>query len=92
MFRAETMEKAVSMMKSLLFLGSEGFVGVKEYSNYTYGILLFFCFVASYIFAKNNIEKIVLSRWKFILFFLANVFMLLVFGITESQSFLYFAF
>ncbi|MCG6162254.1 MBOAT family protein, partial [Leptospira bandrabouensis] len=40
----------------------------------------------------NNIEKVVQSRWKFVLFFLANVFMLLILGITESQSFLYFAF
>ncbi|EMO29565.1 membrane-bound O-acyltransferase family MBOAT, partial [Leptospira interrogans serovar Bataviae str. HAI135] len=92
MFRAETMEKAIPMMKSLLFLGPNGFVGIKGYSNYTYGILLLICFIASYLFAKNNIEKIVQSRWKFILFFLANVFMLLIFGITESQSFLYFAF
>ncbi|EMG11918.1 hypothetical protein LEP1GSC151_5778 [Leptospira interrogans serovar Grippotyphosa str. LT2186] len=92
MFRAETMEKAIPMMKSLLFLGPNGFVGIKGYSNYTYGILLLICFIASYLFAKNNIEKIVQSRWKFILFFLANVFMILIFGITESQSFLYFAF
>ncbi|MBM9576155.1 MBOAT family protein [Leptospira sp. 201903070] len=92
MFRAETMEKAIPMMKALVFWVPGGFSSVKGYTNYTYGLLLIVCFAASYLFAKNNIEKIVESRWKFILFFLANVFMLLIFGITESQSFLYFAF
>ncbi|PJZ70637.1 hypothetical protein CH373_06765 [Leptospira perolatii] len=92
MFRAQDMRTAVTMMKSLVFWVPGGFASVKSYVNYDYGLLLVICFSASYYFSRNTIDSVVESPRKFSLFFLANAFLLLVFGITESKNFLYFDF
>ncbi|EQA46501.1 membrane-bound O-acyltransferase family MBOAT [Leptospira broomii serovar Hurstbridge str. 5399] len=92
LFRAETMTKSWDMMKSILFIVPGGIQSVKSYVNFEYGLLLVVCYTMAYYFSKNTIESIVENRRKFILFFLANAFLLLIFGVTESKNFLYFDF
>lgn len=91
MFRAETMEKAWSMMKALVFWVPNGTQSVKSFSNYDYGILLAICFIASYYFSKNTIEDMVENGRKFALFFIVNFFLILFFG-AGGNNFLYFDF
>ncbi|TGK59415.1 MBOAT family protein [Leptospira wolffii] len=91
MFRAETMEKAWSMMKALVFWVPNGIQSVKSFSNYDYGILLAICFIASYYFSKNTIEDMVENGRKFALFFIVNFFLILFFG-AGGNNFLYFDF
>lgn len=92
MFRAETMEKAIPMMKALVFLGDNE-APTLRWLNYRYGILLLICFVASYYFSKRQIPTLLTGSWlKYSLFVIVNLIMLLLFGVTESQNFLYFQF
>lgn len=93
MFRAETMTKAWEMMKSMVFLGS-GTMTIDRYDNYQFGIVLAVCYTASYVFSKRKVEWVTghRSAWVFPLFVFVNFFLILVFGVTESQNFLYFAF
>ncbi len=92
MFRAENMEKALSMMKSLLFLGNSQ-IELARYMNYRYGILLIICYLASYLFRNRKVDTVTgESGYKFPLFVLVNVYLLIFFGVTENQSFLYFQF
>lgn len=90
MFRAEDMPKAWDMMKSLVFLTDHS--RKMTFTNYQYGILLIICYIAAYIFHKNKVEKVALNGNGFAYIFLVTTFLLLVFGVTESQNFLYFAF
>lgn len=92
MFRAESMEKAIPMMKALVFI-QENDVPVMRWINYRFGILLLICFIASYYFSKRQIPTLLTGNWmKYSLFVVVNVLMLLLFGVTESQNFLYFQF
>ncbi len=92
MFRAENMEKAWYMMKGLVFLG-EMDLPLDRWQNYRYGILILICFIASYTFAKRQIPTLFVgNKFKFTAFILVNIYLLLFFGITESQNFLYFQF
>jgi len=90
MFRAENMTKALEMMKSLVFINE---VTLYRYENYRFGILLIICYITSYYFSKRPIGKMISDKdWRFPLFVLVNTFMILLFGVTENQSFLYFQF
>ncbi|MCZ8155582.1 MAG: MBOAT family protein [Leptospira sp.] len=92
MFRAENMDKAVYMMKSLVFL-NENSLPLIRWANYRFGILILICFVASYIFSKRQIPTLFQgNRFKYTAFIIVNIYLLLFFGITESQNFLYFQF
>ncbi|MCE9499987.1 MAG: MBOAT family protein [Leptospira sp.] len=91
MFRAESMGKATEMIKAMLFL-REGSNGIHSYSNFEYGALLALCFAASQIFSKRNVEYFADNGNKLIYMNIATIFLLLIFGVTESQNFLYFAF
>ncbi|MDZ4726398.1 MAG: MBOAT family O-acyltransferase [Leptospira sp.] len=92
MFRAETMEKAWVMMKGLLFIGNEA-IPVYRWLNYRYGILILICFIATYLFSKKQIPTLFQGNpFKFTAFIVVNIYLLLLFGVTESQNFLYFQF
>ncbi|TGN19747.1 MBOAT family O-acyltransferase [Leptospira idonii] len=92
MFRAETMTKAVEMMKGLIFLQGND-QPLLRWNNYHYGILLFICFLASYVFSKRQVPTLFEgNRFKYTAFVIVNVYLLLFFGVTESQNFLYFVF
>lgn len=94
MFRAQTtptgtaMQHTIGMIKSMLFL-TENSRSLEGYSNYDYGILLVICFIASYIFSKRNLETI---GNKLLFANIVAVFLILIFGVTESQTFMYFVF
>ncbi|GBF51947.1 alginate O-acetyltransferase [Leptospira ryugenii] len=93
MFRAEDMDKAIYMMKSLVFM-NESMAPMYRWSNYRFGILLAICFAASYIFSKRQIPTLFEGKknWKFAAFIIVNIYLILFFGVTESQNFLYFQF
>ncbi|MCC6275438.1 MAG: MBOAT family protein [Leptospiraceae bacterium] len=91
MFRAETMTKALEMIRAMLFLNGNP-AGIKRYANWEYGILLAICFFASSFFSKRNVDYMASSKNKLVYMNIAAIFLLLVFGVTESQNFLYFAF
>ncbi|WCL47637.1 MBOAT family O-acyltransferase [Leptospira sp. GIMC2001] len=93
MFRAETLTKATEIMKAMLFIGDSP-NAINSYDNYHYGILLIICYTASYYFSKRKIAWVTEHKkpWIFPAFIIANVMMILIFGVTESQNFLYFAF
>ena len=89
MFRAEDMDKAWQMMRKMLFTGQN--VQINSWANSDYGLLLGLVFAASYYFNKRRIGDIA-GTSKIIWMILACFFMILVFGVPESQNFLYFAF
>ncbi|MDF3820349.1 MBOAT family protein [Leptospira sp. 96542] len=92
MFRAESMEKALPMMKSLVFM-DQNMEPLLRWTNYRYGILLLICFIASYYFSKRQIPTLQSGNWfKYTTFVVVNILLLLLFGVTESQNFLYFQF
>lgn len=93
MFRAETMEKAWEMNKAMLFLGNTK-TTIDSYENYQFGIVLVICYIVSYIFSKRKVDWVVNHSKGYVypVFILVNVFLILIFGVTESQNFLYFAF
>ncbi|MBP9884789.1 MAG: MBOAT family protein [Leptospiraceae bacterium] len=97
MFRAQTtptgtaMEHTVGMIKSMLLL-TENSRRLDSYSNYDYGILLIICFVASLIFSKRNVESMGNNGNKLLYANIAAFFLILIFGVTESQTFMYFVF
>ncbi len=93
MFRAETMEKAWEIILSMLFLG-DGSRTIDTYDNYQYGLVLIICYIVSYLFSTRKVEWVVSHEkgYIFTVFLLVNIFLILIFGVTESQNFLYFAF
>lgn len=91
MFRAQTMQDAWNIIQSMLFL--KGNLLINTYQNWNYGLLLVICYVGSYIFSKRDIETIAASKPHQLMYLnTLCAFLLLFFGITESQNFLYFAF
>ncbi|MCX7998934.1 MAG: MBOAT family protein [Leptospiraceae bacterium] len=91
MFRAQTMQDAWNMIQSMLFL--KGNLLINTYQNWNYGLLLAICYVGSYIFSKRDIEGIAAHKPHQLMYLnTLCAFLLLFFGITESQNFLYFAF
>lgn len=92
LFRAENMDKAWYMMRGLLFLNDTQ-IPMYRWLNYRYGILVFICFIATYVFSRRPIPTLFTgNRFKFTAFVVVNIYLLLLFGITESQNFLYFQF
>lgn len=93
MFRAETLTKAKEIILSMLFLGPSK-TTITSFSNYNYAIVLIICFIASSYFSKRKTDWVVghTKKWIYPLFILVNIFLILIFGVTESQNFLYFAF
>jgi len=97
MFRAQTtptgtaMQHTVGMIKSMLCL-TENSRLIDSYSNYDYGILLIICFIASFIFSKRNVESMGNNGNKLLYANIAAFFLILIFGVTESQTFMYFVF
>lgn len=91
MFRAENMEKTRQMIASLLFL-SDNTIPVTRYQNWDYGVLLIICYTASYLFSKRNIEFMAGKKNGLVFANITSLFLLLIFGVTEAQNFLYFAF
>lgn len=91
MFRAQTMQDAWNMIQSMLFM--KGNLEITSYQNASYGLLLVICYVGSYIFSRYDIEGIAQTK-PYRLMYLNTLcaFLLLFFGVTESQNFLYFAF
>ncbi|MCP5502304.1 MAG: MBOAT family protein [Leptospiraceae bacterium] len=91
MFRAENMTKAIGMMKAMLFIPMNT-MSMLSFRNYNYAILLVICYAASYIFSKRNVEEMGKQGNRLIYANIASLFLILVFGATEKQKFLYFDF
>ena len=90
MFRAETMKKILEIIKSMLFF-NHSFFDIRTYSNWRYGVMLFICYSASYIFSKRNIESMSPHPYKLAMANTVSIFLILFFGF-ESTNFLYFQF
>jgi alginate O-acetyltransferase complex protein AlgI len=90
MFRAETLTKAKEIIYRMLLIeqNTEFF----RYANWDYGLLLFVCFTASYIFSKRKIEYFAEKGNSLIYANIVSLFLILVFGVTDTQKFLYFDF
>lgn len=91
MFRAEDMDKAVSMIKSMLFLNANR-VPINSYTNWDYGLLLIICYIISYTFSKRPVESMANDGNKLLYANIVSFFLILIFGVTESQTFMYFVF
>ncbi|MCB1160690.1 MAG: MBOAT family protein, partial [Leptospiraceae bacterium] len=89
--RAENMTKAIGMMKAMLFIPMNT-MSMLSFRNYNYAILLVICYAASYIFSKRNVEEMGKQGNRLIYANIASLFLILVFGATEKQKFLYFDF
>ena len=89
MFRAENIEKAYEIILRMFFV-NENYNS--SFKNLPYGFLLFICFVLSYQLRKYSLQEIVNHNRFFSFFLFLSLFILIIFGITESKSFLYFAF
>ncbi|MBK8399041.1 MAG: MBOAT family protein [Leptospiraceae bacterium] len=90
LFRANTLTDALAMLKTMLFISPNAYT--ISFVNFSYFKLILLLFVTGYIFEKYNLSKMLENKRAFTLFILANFFMLLCFGVSESQSFIYFAF
>ena len=90
LFRAENMNKAMEMIKSMLFINIT-FSSLNGYENWRYGVLLIICFLASYIFSKRNIETMSTSPYKLAMANTVSILLILFFGF-EGTNFLYFQF
>lgn len=91
MFRVQDLNDALNIFKTMLFI-DKGITSLTSYTNYQYGILLAICYTASYIFSKRNIEYMASKGNKLVYANIASLFIILIFGVTKSQNFLYFAF
>jgi D-alanyl-lipoteichoic acid acyltransferase DltB (MBOAT superfamily) len=90
LFRAKTLTDAFAMLKTMLFISPTAITS--SFSNYGYFKLVVLLFITGYIFEKYNLNRMLEKPRAFTAFILANVFMLLCFGVSEAQSFIYFAF
>ena len=90
LFRAENMNKAMEIIKSMLFINIT-FSSINGYENWRYGVLLIICFLASYIFSKRNIETMSTSPYKLAMANTVSTLLILFFGF-EGTNFLYFQF
>ncbi len=90
-FRADDMKKGWEML-GRMFAMSDNVSFAGSYNNSSFGILLLICYFASYFFSKRPLEDLVKRPVAFTFFLIANFLLLLGFGVTESQSFIYFAF
>ncbi|MBK8394764.1 MAG: MBOAT family protein [Leptospiraceae bacterium] len=97
MFRAQgnpagtAMYHIWEMIKSMLLITENSRI-LDSYSNYDYGILLIICFWASSKFSKQNIEYMSTSGNKLMYANIAAAFLILIFGSSDTQTFMYFVF
>jgi D-alanyl-lipoteichoic acid acyltransferase DltB (MBOAT superfamily) len=90
LFRAQNMEIAYSMLQKMFFIHPNSFVGGFVY--YSYFKLVLLLFVTGFIFEKYKLKKMILNTRALTIFILVNFFLLLFYGVRESQNFIYFAF
>jgi alginate O-acetyltransferase complex protein AlgI len=90
MFRAEDMKKAITIIRSMLFINTS-WSSIQDYENWRYGVLLIICFTVSYIFSKRNIESMSPTPYKLVMANTVSIFLILFFGF-EGTNFLYFQF
>ncbi len=90
-FRAEDMTKGWAMLSRMFAISPDvPFVG--NFSNANFVLLLVVFYFAGVYFYKKPLEDLVKRPVALALFFIMNFIMLLGFSVTESQSFIYFAF
>ncbi len=90
LFRAENMKDAIAMLKTMLFLSPTAITN--SFVNFSYFKLVVLCFITGYIFEKYKLKKMLQNHKSFTIFILVNFFLLLLFGVSEAQNFIYFAF
>lgn len=90
-FRAEDMTKGWAMLGRMFAVSPDvPFAGT--FSNLNYAFLLAIFYFSGVFFSKRPLENLIKSPRAFTFFLIVNFIMLLVFSVTESQSFIYFAF
>ena len=88
LFRANSMGDAWILLTKMFSI--QGFAD--QFRNLGYFKLLVLLFITAQIFEKFRIKKMQENSLSYTLFILTNFYLLLLFGITESKNFIYFAF
>jgi alginate O-acetyltransferase complex protein AlgI len=89
-FRADTSMDSWNMVGKMVYY-LEGSI-TDSFINFGYFKLVVLLFITAAIFEKNRLKNIMNNSKMFTLFILVNFFLMLCFGVTESKSFIYFAF
>jgi alginate O-acetyltransferase complex protein AlgI len=89
LFRANTMQDAYAMLEKMLFWNKYISEPIQLISYLKLVVLLF---ITGQIFEKYKLKKMLENQRSFTIFILVNFFLLLLFGVSESKSFIYFAF
>jgi alginate O-acetyltransferase complex protein AlgI len=89
-FRADTSMDSWNIVGKMVYY-LEGSI-TDSFINFGYFKLVVLLFITAAIFEKNRIKNIMNNSKLFTLFILVNFFLMLCFGVTESKSFIYFAF
>lgn len=90
LFRAENMEKAFFCLSKMLLISENSITN--SFQNFSYFQLVVLLFITSAIFEKHQMKKMLENKRAYTYFILVNLFMLLFFSVTETKSFIYFAF
>ncbi|MDX1957077.1 MAG: MBOAT family O-acyltransferase [Leptospiraceae bacterium] len=88
LFRANNMSDAISIMKSMSFLGNNA-IG---FQNIGYLKLAIFLFIFDWLAEIYKLKSFLKNPYIFTAFIVGNLFLLLTFGVNESKNFIYFAF
>jgi alginate O-acetyltransferase complex protein AlgI len=89
-FRGSSISDAVTILKTIFNFTSESYNSNIYNSNYIPLIAMFF--IASEIFERFNLKKMIVSDFSYTLFLISNFLLIFLFGVRESQNFIYFAF
>ncbi len=89
-FRADTMHDSLGMLSKMLFIHTDSVTPILR--NYSYLKLLLLLFVTGFIFEKYSMKKMLENKRAFTFFILANFFLMLFYGVSDAQNFIYFAF
>lgn len=90
LFRADSLSTAFKMLEKMFCIHPASLS--LRFNNFSYFQLIVLLFITAAIFEKYSIKKMLLSSKAFTVFIIVNLFLMLCFGVTESQSFIYFAF
>lgn len=90
LFRADTIKDAFLMLEKMLLISAQSISG--SFLNKKYFYLILLLTFTGFLFEKYNMKRMLTSKKAFTAFILANVLMLLAYGVTDAKNFIYFAF